>query len=180
MSSGAWVDRCIATTLGGGRDGLHDPPHARDLQRSPFSERAKHSDTQLLAESRSPKRPAVYPSLLPPPSSRRPRPGPSSNQHSQPQPATPFDPAPPAHRLLLLLSPCMFPKPWICQGDSERAGTDRSPLGRERPRESRAVPALTLAQSPNRYRGREDEPASARQGVWPALSEGTQWRPTRT
>ena len=78
------------------------------------------------------------------------------------------------------LSPCMFPKPWICQGDSARAGTDRSPLGRERPRESRVVPALTLAQSPNRYRGRQHEPASARQGVWPALPEGTQWRPTRT
>ena len=72
------------------------------------------------------------------------------------------------------------PVPWIDQGHSERAGTDRSHLGRRRPLQSRVVPARTLAQSPNSCRGREHEPASARQGAWPALPEGTQWRHQRT
>ena len=65
-------------------------------------------------------------------------------------------------------TPCMFPAPWIVQGHSERAGTDRSHLGRKRPLQSRVVPARTLAQSPNSCQGREHEPASARQGAWPA------------
>ena len=39
MSSGEWVERCMATTLGGGNDGLNDPPHARVLQRSLQGER---------------------------------------------------------------------------------------------------------------------------------------------
>ena len=72
------------------------------------------------------------------------------------------------------------PASWIRQGHSERAGTDRSHLGRKRPLQSRVVPARTLAQSPNSCRGREHEPASARQGAWPALPEGTQWRHQRT
>ena len=40
-----------------------------------------------------------------------------------------------------LIPSCTFPEPWIDQGHSEQAGTDRSSLGRERPRVSRAVPA---------------------------------------
>ena len=72
---------------------------------------------------------------------------------------------PPHPNPLSLLTPCMFRLPWIDHGHSERAGTDRSLLGRVRPRKSRVVPALTLAQSPNSCQGRGASPDRARWGV---------------
>ena len=88
-------------------------------------------------------------------------------------------PTPNAPNLRLRLSPCMFPKPWICQGDSERAGTDRSPLGRERPRESRAVPALPLSpSSPHSLYVPYSLGHSKRAGTDPSLLG--RWRPLKS
>ena len=81
-------------------------------------------------------------------------------------PGSPFPPTPRSPRFPAPapLTSCMFRLPWIDQGHRERAGTARSLLGRGRPRKRRVVPALTLAQSPNRCQGRGASPDRARWG----------------
>ncbi len=90
------------------------------------------SPPALPAMPATPAMPALI-ALLAVPSVRAPAsPGPGSSPSSQTA-ATPA--ANPRYLFSNFspVSPCMFHEPWISQGDSARAGTDRSPLGSKRP-----------------------------------------------